>query len=383
MKRLANIITVRVSLVIFLAVVITFPLSCSKKQPETKEITIGCITPLTGNNASYGRQTKEGVDLAVEEINAQGGINGRNIAIIYEDDQANTALATETIHKLINSTQIQVVIGGFNSRCTLAMAPIAERNKVVLISASSTADDIKDAGDYIFRIVPTNSAQGKTIADFAIDNLKLRSAAILYVNDDYGITLKDGIISHFKTKGGVIKIIEVFSPDDTDFRSQLTKIKAEGVNVIFFPGLYRECGLILRQARELGIDLPFIGGDGAIDPKLIEIAKEAADNSYYANLSMGYGVSDAEIKGFVNAFIEKYEKQPSAYNSYAYDVVYVIVEAINKGGLSAKGIKDALYRIEGFKGATGITTFDSYGEVDKPFGIYRIVNGEFVAESEL
>lgn len=368
-----------VALCISILVLAFFPIGCSKKEPETKEIKIGCITPLSGENASYGCQTKEGIDLAVDEINAKGGIYGKNIVVTYEDDQANPGMATEAIQKLISSTKVKIIIGGFNSRCTLAMAPIAEKKKVVLISASSTSDDIKESGDYIFRIVPTNTAQGKTMADFAFDNLNAQSAAVLYVNDDYGITLKDGIISQFKTRKGVIKIVEAFNPNERDFRSQLAKIKATDIDVVFFPGLYQECGLILRQAREMGISLPFIGGDGAIDPKLIEMAKDATVNSYYTNLSMGYGVTDAEIDTFVKSFKAKYGKEPSAYNAYAYDVVHIIAEALRLNKGTQDKTKDSLYKINAYKGVTGITSFDKYGEVNKPFGIYTIKNGQFVS----
>jgi branched-chain amino acid transport system substrate-binding protein len=378
MRHLTRTSILLVALCVLALLTVFFLPACSKKRSEQKEIKIGCITPLTGDNASYGRQTKEGVDLAVKEINAKGGVYGKNIVITYEDDQANPSIATEAIQKLINSTKVKIIIGGFNSRCTLAMAPIAEKNKVVLISASSTADDIKNAGDYIFRIVPTNAAQGKTMADFAIDNLKARSAAVLYVNDDYGITLKDGVISQFKARGGEIKIIEAFNPNERDFRSQLAKIKAIEADVVFFPALYQECGLILRQAREIGINQSFIGGDGAIDPKLIEIAKEAAENSYYTNLSMGFGVTDAEINAFMNSFKAKYGKEPSAYNAYAYDVVCVIAEALRLSKGTQDRAKESLYEIKDFRGVTGITTFDSYGEVDKPFGMYMIKDSEYI-----
>lgn len=360
---------------ILLASLMVFSFGCVKK--EEKEIKIGVVTPLTGDNASYGQQTKEGVDLAVEEINIKGGIEGKKIIVKYEDDQSSQNGGISAFQKLITSEKVPVVIGGFTSSVTLAIAPVAEKNKVVLISASSTSDDIKNAGDYIFRIVPTNSVQGKTMADFAIDKLKAKTAAILFMNNDYGTTLKNGVNKHFTERGGTIALIESYNPKDNDFRSQLSKIKAKKVDVIFYPGLYEESGLILKQARELGIKLPFIGGDGTVDPKLIEIAKDAAENTYYANLGLGFGVSDAEISKFTESFKKKYGKEPSAYNSYAYDVIFVISDAIKVGGYTFDGIKKALYETKGFKGVTGLTTFDNFGEVDKPFYVYAVKRGNF------
>lgn len=358
-------------LIIFVFVI----LSCAKR--DGKELVIGVITPLTGNNASYGQQTKEGVDLAVDEINSKGGIDGKRIVIKYEDDQSSQNGGISAFQKLITTERTPVVIGGFTSSVTLAIAPIAEKNKVVLISASSTSDDIKDAGDYIFRIVPTNSAQGKTMADFALNKLKAKTAAILYMNNDYGVTLKNGVNTHFTQGGGQIVTIESYNPKETDFRTQLLKIKKIKTDVIFYPGLYEESGVILKQARELGIKQPFIGGDGAVDPKLIEIAKDAAENSYYANLGMGYGISDYEIAKFSDTFKKQYTKEPSAYNSYAYDVVFVVADAIKRGGYNGDGIKKSLYELKDFKGITGITKFDKFGEVDKPFSIFDIKDGRF------
>jgi branched-chain amino acid transport system substrate-binding protein len=365
-----------ITIILILAVAsVGFILGCAK---EEKEIKIGVITPLTGGGASYGRQTKMGVDLAAKQLNAGGGLNGKRIVIRYEDDQMTPQQGASAIQKLITVDKVPVIIGGFTSTVTLAIAPIAEKNKVVLISASSTDDAIKDAGDYIFRIVPTNSAQGKTMADFATSELKAKSAAILYMNNDYGISLKESAKDHFLRAGGKITSIETYNPSDKDFRTQLSKIWKDKPDVIFYPGLYQESGLILRQARELGIKSTFIGGDGSIAPELIEIAGDAAEGSYYTNMALGYGVTDTEIREFEAAFRAEYGEDPSVYSAYAYDVMNLIADAISRGGYTSEGIKKALYETEDFKGVTGITRFDSYGEVDKPFYIYEVKSGDFV-----
>ncbi len=366
---------IAIGIIVIVAVIVVIIVRQRKKEPE--EIKIGCITPLSGRAGSYGRQTKMGVDLAVKELNAAGGVNGKRIVVQYEDDQADPRSAADAIQKLITVDRVPVILGGFTSRCTLAIAPIAEKNRVVLISASSTSDDIKEAGDYVFRNVPTNSSQGKTMADFAIRELKAKSASVLFDNGDYGITLKDAVRARFLEDGGSITSVEAYNSGDQDFRTQLSKIWEEKPDVIFFPGNYQESGLILKQAAELGVKSKFIGGDGSIAPELIEIASNAAENSYYANMAMGFGVSDSEISKFVTAFEAEYGEEPSVYSSYAYDAMNLIADAVKRGGYTSEGIKEALYQTKDFKGVTGTTSFDIYGEVDKPFYVYVVKSGRF------
>ncbi len=348
-------------------------LGCAKE----KEIKIGVITPLTGEGATYGEDTKRGVDLAVEEINKKGGIDGKMITVIYEDDQIDPETGTKAIQKLISINKVPVIIGAFGSSVSLAIAPIAEKNRVVLFSASSTADALKDAGDYFFRNVPPNSAQGKSAAEFAIDKLKVKTAAILYMNNDYGVSLTKAFENFFLQRGGTIVITENYNPGDRDFRTQLSKIKDKQPDIVFYPGHYQESGIILKQARELGIKSVFIGGDGSYSPELIKIAGGAAEGSYYTLMAMGYGIADEEIKRFTNSFNTKYSLEPDVYSAYAYDALKIIAEAIQRGGYSSEGIKNALYQIKDFIGVTGITSFDTFGEVNKPFYIYEVKNGNF------
>lgn len=360
---------------ILLIAILALPLACGKK--EAGEIKIGVITPLSGEGATYGEATKRGVDLAVAEINAQGGVNGKKVRIIYEDDQINPQVGTQAIQKLINVDKVPVILGAFGSSVSLAVAPIAEQNKVVLFSASSTADALKDAGDYFFRNVPPNSRQGQSAARFALEKLNAKKAAILYMNNDYGISLTESFKTYFQNNGGSVVETDVYNPGDRDFRSQLSKIKDTNPDVVFYPGHYQESGLILKQARELGINVPFIGGDGSYSPELISIAGNAAEGSYYTLMAMGYGVADEQIDQFTNSFETSYGIEPDVYSAYAYDAIQVIVNAIRNGGYSSDGIKQALYATKNFLGVTGYTSFDANGEVDKEFSVYIVKDGKF------
>lgn len=363
---------------ILLVALLAFGFSWPWGKKKEKGIKIGVITPLTGDGATYGMATKRGLDLAAEEINNKGGIKGKKLKLIYEDDQMKPEMGINAINKLIHFHKVPVVIGAFGSTITLSIAPIAESNKVVLFSASSTADEIKDAGDYIFRNVPPNSLQGRSASEFAVKKLNAKTASIFYMNNDYGITMKKAFENSFKELGGTVLLIENYNQGDKDFRTQLSKIKEKQPEVIFYPGHYQESGLILKQAKELGIKAIFIGGDGSYSPELIKIAGEAAEDSYYTLMAMGYGVADDEIIKFVKSYKQKHKEAPDVYSAYAYDSLNIIAEAIKKGGYSAEGIKSELYKINGFCGVTGITSFDGFGEVNKPFYIYSVRNGKFV-----
>jgi len=345
---------------------------CGKDAPA--EIKIGCITPLTGENANYGKQTKAGVDLAVEQINARGGIGGKKLVVVYEDDQMNAKVGTDAIQKLISVEKVPVILGAFGSRVTLAIAPIAERSKVVLFSASSTADAIADAGDYIFRNVPPNAGQGTTAAHFCQDALEAKTACVLQVNDDYGRSLGDAFVSAFKEKGQVLSV-ETYSPGVKDYRTQLTRIRGQAPDVVFCPSYYQEMGLILKQAKELGIEARFISGDGAVDPQLVTLAGNAAEGSYYTMMGIPLG-SPAAAK-FETDYEKKYGEKPGVYAAYAYDATMIIADAISRGGYTADGVKQALYDTTGYSGVTGITSFDARGEVRKPYAVFEVRNGDF------
>jgi branched-chain amino acid transport system substrate-binding protein len=345
---------------------------------EADEIRIGVLTPLTGEGATYGEATKTALDLAVEETNRGGGINGRQVRLIYEDTRLSPEVATSAIQKLVDVDGVPVIIGAFGSSITLAVSPIAERKRVVLFSASSTADTIKDAGDYVFRNVPPNDGQGSTAAEFAWDTLKARTAAILKMNNDYGISLTEAFVSRYGELGGAILVDEGYNQGDRDFRTQLAKIAAESPDIVFYPGHYQESGLILRQARELGIDAAFVGGDGSYSPELISIAGDAAEGSYYTLMGVGGAEFSEAIDAFEAAYRAKYGEDPGVYSAYAYDALFCIADAIERGGDTADGIKQALYDTDGLAGVTGTTRFDEYGEVDKPYSIYEIESGAFV-----
>lgn len=359
---------------LLMAGVLGMMISGCSRGPSDDAYRIGVIAPLTGEGASYGEAMKQGIDLAIEEVNASGGVNGHHLQAVYEDDKLESKEGVAAFNKLVSTSKVPVIIGSAASKVTLSIAPMAEKSHVVLFSSISTADELKNAGDYIFRDVPTNSMQGKTAAAFVADNLKAPNVAILYKNDDYGANLAGSFREDVKKHNTPIVFDEAYDSQQKDFRNVLSRLQSTKPAVVFFPGNYQDNALILKQAREAGISVPFVGGDGAFSEELIKIAGDAAGNSYFT--MMGIPKSKT-VEEFVAKYTAKYGKQePNVFVYYAYDALMMVADAIKAGGYTADGIKTALYSLH-HNGLTGETHFDSLGEVSKPYSIYTVRNGKF------
>lgn len=205
-----------------------------------------------------------------------------------------------------------------------------------------------------------------------------KTAAIYFVNDEYGVSLAQEFRKAYESLGGKIVFYEGFDPGQKDFRATIAKIKDKNPEMIYFPGQAGETGLILKQAKEIGLDLPFIGGDGSYSPDLIKIAGNAAENTYYTLMAMGFGVSDQLIEEFQKNYKAKYNEDATVYAAYAYEAGKIVAEVLSKAEYNSESIKKALYNLKDYKGITGYTTFDKNGEVSKDFYMYQVKNGQFV-----
>ena len=361
---------------------------CTKTSDQVR--VIGCITALTGSDANYGRSTRQGVDLAVEQVNAELKENGKQYyyQIVYEDDEMSPQQGPGAYQKLTTVNHVPLIIGPFGSRVVLAVAPLAEAGHTVLVSASATSDKIADAGDYIFRTVPMNKQQAKDCATFAFNKLGYKKAFILYVNDTYGVTLQTAFKEYFVQLGGAVIGEDAYEKDATNFRTQLTRIKTLKPDFVFFPGYYKEPALILKQAADIGIQdlgIKFIGTDGSCTDDLIRIAGDAAEGSFYSNLAVDFEGDDPEMQQFLSAFKTKYQIDPDAYATYYYDTFKMLAQVLApvkwnsaKPLETAERIKTALYNMAPYKGITGTIQFDDKGEVSKSFAIMQVVKGKFV-----
>ena len=337
------------------AVVLALTLaSCSKA--ESNSVKIGGIFPLSGQVAVYGVECKNGVDLAIEEINAAGGINGKPVVLVSEDDEGNPDKTVNAFKKLSTKDGVKVVIGSLTSGCTQAITTLSQASKVVQIAPAATAPAITDAGDFIFRACFIDPFQGTVGGKFAAETLGKKRAAILYdIGNDYSVGLADNFKIAFTKAGGSIVSEESYATNDKDFNAQLTKIKNANPDVVYLPDYYGTVALIAKQLRAQGINVPMVGADGW--DGLTSNAGDEVLGGYYSN---HYAVDSTEpaVKKFVESFRAKYNKDPNSFAALGYDCVYLLRDAIVAAGAEDSiAVRDALAKTDGDY-VTGHLTFD-------------------------
>jgi branched-chain amino acid transport system substrate-binding protein len=348
-------------------------------KSDSNEIKIGQFASITGGNASFGVSSSQGVRMAFEEINAAGGILGKKINLVTEDDRSSPGEASTVVTKLINSENVAVVIGEVASSRTLAAAPIAQQNKIPLVSPASTNIKVTQVGDYIFRVCFIDPFQGTVMAKFAANTLKAKKVAIIQDNkSDYSIGLTEYFTKKFTGLGGEIVEVQVFSAGDKDFKAQLTSIKSKNPEVIFIPAYYAETSLIARQAKELGINVPLIGGDGWDSDALVKVAGTALEGCYFSN-----HVSVNDTSKFVQDFVAKYKllykETPDAMSVLGYDAAKIVAEAIkNSKTAKPEDIRNELAKIQNFRGVSGTITIDADRNATKPAVVLQIRGDKFV-----
>ena len=370
------------SLFVLLAATL-FVMSCSRSQEgqEQNEIVIGEFGSLTGTTATFGISTKNGIDMAVDEVNKAGGLLGKRVRVIVEDDQGRPEEAQTVVTKLITRDRVVAVLGEVASSRTLAAAPVAQQNRIPMISPSSTNPRVTQIGDYIFRVCFIDPFQGFVMAKFATNTLKVKNVAILRdIKNDYSVGLADVFVENFKKMGGNVVADVSYSEGDTDFSAQLTAIKPRNPQAIFVPGYYMEVGLIARQAKSLGLTVPLLGGDGWDSPKLTEIGGEALNGSYYSNHS---SMDDPNplIQRFVAEYKARYNEVPDALAALGYDTAQILFDAIRRANSTDPAqLRDALAQTKDFPGVTGRITIDQDRNAVKPAVVLRVQDGklEFV-----
>ncbi|GMB08221.1 ABC transporter substrate-binding protein [Thermolongibacillus altinsuensis] len=344
-------------------------------------IKIGANLELSGGVASYGQSIAEGLELAIEEINKEG-INGKKIELVKVDNKSDAAEATSGAIKLISQDKVVAIIGAATSTNTLAQVQVAQDNKIPLITPTGTNPTVtnKDGkvNDFVFRTCFIDPFQGTVAAKFAIDDLKVKNAAILIdSSSDYSKGLASSFKKAFEENGGKIVAEEAYVAKDTDFRATLTRIKSANPEFLFLPGYYEEVGLIVKQARELGIKVPIMGGDGWDSPTLVEIAGPEALNNTFITNHYSSGDPDPKIQDFVKAFKAKYNKSPDAFNALGYDTAYFLADAIKRAGdADPVKIKEALAQTKDLSLVSGTLTLDENHDPIKSAAILEYKNGE-------
>lgn len=360
--------------IVFLATVLAFNVGCSKKS---KEIKIGVINSLTGSGAPYCENLQNALLLAEKEINLSGGIKGRKIKLIMEDDKTSPTVAVSAMNKLVNVNKVPVIIGPASSSSVMACAPIANKTKTVLLSPGAASPNITEAGDFIFRNRASGAAEGIEIAKFAYKKLRLRKIAILYINTDYGPGFSKAFETQFTQLGGHIVGVETYDQGATDFRTQITKLKRLNPDGVYLVGVPIEAGNILKQSSEMGFTTQFLTNNME-SPDLIKIAGKAAEGIYFAIPAFDPNSPHPKVQEFVKKYRAKYGRDPDMFAVNAYDAVYLVKLAIKKGGYNGERIKNAFYGIKDFPGINGNLSFDENGDVVKPLTIKTVKKGKFV-----
>ena len=342
------------------------------------EIVVGEYGSLTGAQATFGQSTHNGVMLAMDEINSGGGVNGRKVRVITEDDQSKAEEAANAVTKLISQNNVVAVIGEVASSNSLAAAPICQSNKVPMITPSSTNPAVTEKGDYIFRMCFIDPYQGEAMANYLFDKLGKKKAAILIdVKSDYSTGLASFFERTFVSKGGKIVGKQSYAQGDSDFRAQLTTLKSGNPDVIFVPGYYNDIGQIAIQARDLGMNMPLAGGDGWESPKLIEIGGKALEGSFYSN---HYHVDDPSpaVREFVQKYEARFGAKPDSLAALGYDSARVLVDAIKRAGTTeGPKLRDAIAATKDFSGVTGnITLGPDRNPIGKKLVVLQITNGQ-------
>lgn len=357
--------------------------SCTKKNDEN-EILIGSYASVTGATASFGTYQLNGITMAVEEINAKGGINGKKIKLINYDNKSDNDETLAVVNRLVTQDKVLALLGEATSGRSKIGAQIAQQNKIPMLSTSATNPDVTKVGNYIFRACFIDPFQGLVMAKFMTQNLKLKKAAILRdIKSDYSVGLADNFAEKLKAAGGEVVADVSYQEGDIDFKSQLTSLKGKNPEVIFVPGYYNEVALIAKQVKELGMTQVMLGGDGWASPKLHELAKTAIDGSYFSN-HYSTESKDPKTVTFIKDYTAKYKETPDAMAALAYDATYMMAEAIkNSKELTSENIRNELAKIKDFSGATGKTQMNEQRDAVKSATVVQVQGEDFKYVTEV
>ncbi len=362
---------------VVLALAIVVFSAVSPMQRAFAEIRVGAVTCLSGALSTFGVSSAQGARLATEEINAEGGVLGEPLTLLLEDNSSKPGETATIVRKFLSQDHVLAILGDLTSSATMEAAPLAQAAQVPLLTPSATNIAVTKIGDYIFRSCFIDSFTGQAMAQFALTRLAVSQAVILTdVKQDYSIGLSEAIQQYMDKHGGRVLRQISFSSGDTDFRAQLSVAKALRPTVIFLPAYYPEAGLVIRQARQLGLTMAFVGGEGWDSPALIEIAGKAANGCYYVNHFSAQNPSPI-VQTFVRTYQEHYNESPDALAALWYDGTKLLAQAIQRAGAKdPRKIRDTLAATKSFPGVTGAISIDANRNAAKPAVVLGIENGE-------
>ncbi|MFZ4482768.1 MAG: ABC transporter substrate-binding protein [Chthoniobacterales bacterium] len=355
-------------------------LSGCKKPPSAAnpdEIVVAEFASLTGATASFGQSSHKGTQMAFDEQNAAGGIMGKKLRLVVEDNQSKAGEAATVVRRMFSREQPVALLGEVASSRSLEAAPIAQQNKIPMISPASTNPKVTEVGDYIFRVCFIDPFQGAVLAKFMLGRGWKKAAILTDVKQDYAVGLTEFFKDYFTKNGGTIVSEQSYSSGDKDFKAQLTSIRSSEPEAILVAGYYNEAGLIASQARELGLNVPLLGGDGWDSPSLVEVAGEAMEGNYFSNHFSAEDQSPA-VQNFLARFKAKYNEEPDAMAALGYDSAMLLFDAIKRAGSTdGEPLRQAIASTKNFPGVTGSISLDEKRNANKPAVILEIREGKF------
>jgi branched-chain amino acid transport system substrate-binding protein len=377
----------KLQLSVVLALVLGLPsvlwlASCSKQPTaESSPIKIGVSLPLTGDAAVWGKSQQDGYELALEQINAKGGVSGRKAILIYGDDKGSARDGVSLLRKFIDVDQIQVLTGVANSSVALAYIPIIEKQKIVFVSSGASSPKLTGASKYFFRTWPSDIAEALAMAKYAAEKLGIKTVSCLYINNDYGIGLSEPFAKRFTQLGGKIVSKELFEQNATDIRAQLTKIKSQNPEGIYLAGNPREMARSISQARELGITARFLSISTLNDAEVFGTVRAAdLEGTVITDASFDRNSDWPEAKKFMQEFRAKFGKEPGILANTAFDALMILAHAIERVGTDGDALSGYLHSMKEYKAVGGTLSFTAGGDVNRSIRISTVKNGHFVVD---
>ncbi len=361
-------------IVVMLMIAFVFVSMCfaggNQEESSSESIRIGFIGPLTGDYANYGTLCKQAVQMAIEEINANGGINGVEIKLYAEDSEGDSQKALAAMEKLSSSDKVCAIVGPVLTGEAFSVAERAEAEGIVIITPSASHKDITNIGDYIFRTTPSDGLQGEVAGKYWYEVLGYRKLAVLYAKNDYSQGLYESMSETFTAEGGQIVATATFMVGDKDFKTQLTNLKNTDAEAIYIPDYTAEMAQILEQASQLGIDKPFLSSDGFLSEEIYTLAGQYTDGVIYT--ASAKLVESDKNKVFKENYTAKWGVGPDSFASNAYDATYILASVIEKVGTNREAIKKGMQQVKDFEGVNGIINFAENGDLVASQGIYKV-----------
>ena len=349
------------------------------KATEKRSIEIGFIGPLTGFGAMMGQEMIKGADIALKEINSKGGINNKELKILYEDGQCLPNPAVTAARKLISINKVPIIIGPACSTSILPVAPLANQWKVPIIGTLDSSKDIAKAGDYVFTNGFSIENAAKIMADFAYNNLSIQTVTVLYDIDDWAQNLGTSFVTHFQKLGGKVLSIQKHNPESNDYKTELMKMKQLTPDAMYVIDIDLT-GLVFKQARELGITTQFLAADNIGFGTVLQGAKQAVEGVYFS-YQLKFDDKNKELFEFKQRYLKEYGKEPVnvLYAALGYDNVMLVAETLKNSGSDSDSIRIQLLETKDFKGIVGISDFDKNGVANRTQHINKVENGKFIA----